>query len=199
MLRLYSYKDLMMGELGLLHEVVRFSHHRMVRKETVAEHTSTVLMYAYFIAKDLMSHDIVVDLVKVLTGALLHDIDEVVTGDIMYPFKHSDERIELLIQETGNKLLWEVLHKICPTDTGTLWKEFNWRHEGLEGQIIKLADVASVLTWAWREVTFGNMHAFKLVDECMPAFRKLKADEPELKAIQDTIYDVFKREFGRMI
>jgi len=157
------------------------------------------MLYAYFMSKDLKEKGVKVDITKVLVGALLHDLDETITGDIMRPFKYSDEEIREKIESLGRTLLHTSLLKITDDDMALeLLEEFDWRHFGPEGRIIKVADVASVIAWAWREVKFGNQHAHTLVEECMDGFWNLDVPYPELREIRDTIYATFLEEFRRL-
>ena len=89
-----------MNTIGKLASVKRYSDFRMVNEESVLEHTAFVGMMSYFIAESLMKENkLEIDVKILLEKALMHDIDEVATGDIAMPVKYYSESLRSMIGE----------------------------------------------------------------------------------------------------
>ena len=85
-----------------LGNVIRFSAKRRLKDETVAEHSFHVALY-YMILADLEEKfGNKVDKEKLLKAALLHDLEECMTGDIIFHFKHSNEKLAKEIKKPDN-------------------------------------------------------------------------------------------------
>jgi len=105
--------------------VTRWHIVRMVRPQSLAEHTFDVTMIARAIAK-IAGHDDY----EITKAALLHDLDEIVTGDFPTPTKQK-------ARDNG----WEL---------NDLYKEITGRVlEPDEALIIHLADKMADLYWLW--------------------------------------------------
>jgi 5'-deoxynucleotidase YfbR-like HD superfamily hydrolase len=98
---------------------------RTVRPQSLAEHTFDVTMIARAIAKIAGYEDY-----EITKAALLHDLDEIVTGDIPTPTKEK-------ARDNG----WEL---------NDLYKSITGRElSGDETLIIQLADKMADLHWLW--------------------------------------------------
>ncbi len=105
--------------------VTRWHIVRMVRSQSVAEHTFDVVMIARAIAKIAG-----VDDAEITKAALLHDLDEVITGDIPTPTK---------IRARANG--WEL---------NDLYKGITGRELSPdESLVVRLADKLADLYWLW--------------------------------------------------
>ncbi|MHA2047659.1 MAG: YfbR-like 5'-deoxynucleotidase [Candidatus Thorarchaeota archaeon] len=105
--------------------VTRWHIVRTVRPQSLAEHTFDVTMIARAIAKIAGYEDY-----EITKAALLHDLDEIVTGDIPTPTKEK-------ARDNG----WEL---------NDLYKSITGRElSGDETLIIQLADKMADLHWLW--------------------------------------------------
>lgn len=105
--------------------VTRWHIVRTVRPQSLAEHTFDVVMIARAVAK--MSG---VDDYEIIKAALLHDLDEIVTGDIPTPTKQK-------ARDNG----WEL---------NDLYKSVTGRELSPdESLIIQLSDKLADLHWLW--------------------------------------------------
>jgi len=105
--------------------VTRWHIVRTVRPQSLAEHTFDVVMIARAVAKIAG-----VDDYEIIKAALLHDLDEIVTGDIPTPTKQK-------ARDNG----WE-LNNLYQTVTG---RELSPD----ESLIIRLSDKMADLHWLW--------------------------------------------------
>ncbi|HDN75543.1 MAG TPA: HD domain-containing protein, partial [Acidilobales archaeon] len=100
--------------------------------ETVAQHTFLVAFTSLMISRDVISKGLSVDLGKVLSMALVHDIPEAVEGDIV---KWVKDRV----RGDVNKLDLEALSELGLNDLKDLMLELN--SEGsVEALIVKICD-----------------------------------------------------------
>ncbi len=105
--------------------VTRWHIVRTVRPQSLAEHTFDVVMIARAIAKNAGIDDY-----EIIKAALLHDLDEIVTGDIPTPTK-----------ERARQNGWE-LNELYKSVTGREITDH-------EATIIHLADKMADLHWLW--------------------------------------------------
>lgn len=105
--------------------VTRWHIVRTLRPQSLAEHTFDVVMIARAIAKIAGYDDY-----EIIKAALLHDLDEIVTGDIPTPTKQK-------ARDNG----WE-LNDLYKTITG---RELSQD----ESLVIELADKMADLHWLW--------------------------------------------------
>jgi len=105
--------------------VMRWHIVRTIRPQSLAEHTFDVVMIARAIAKIAGVNDY-----EITKAALLHDLDEIVTGDIPTPTK-----------ERARKNGWEL---------NDLYKSITGREiTPDEALIVHLADKMADLYWLW--------------------------------------------------
>lgn len=105
--------------------VTRWHIVRTVRPQSLAEHTFDVVMIARAIAKIAGYDDY-----EIIKAALLHDLDEIVTGDIPTPSKKR-------ARDNG----WEL---------NDLYKSITGRELSIdESLVIQVADRLADLHWLW--------------------------------------------------
>jgi len=153
-----------METIGQLSSITRYSQSILSKPENVLEHTGFVALLCMFIADEidsqqtLMNQDTrtqipIVDRGLLLQKALVHDIDEVMTGDIARPTKYHNERIKEELDnfaaDSANNISGE-----CGVKFYHYWNEAK---SGPEGEIVSLCDALSVLHKAHDEVVMrGN-------------------------------------------
>lgn len=102
---------------------------------------------------------------KVLRKALTHDIEEAFTSDIPWNIKHMDEethsffskvinkRIDAAYEGTSTMKLYQKLGKECK--------------DGLEGEVVNLADMTELAIYCWEEVSVGNTQIKPMLNKCL--------------------------------
>lgn len=140
-----------MGPWKRLAHVARYSTLPIIRKESVAEHSFFVALNSLAIATWLREKSIEVDVAKLLSRALVHDLDEALTGDFIHTFKHHNEEVSRAIHNTTLELMAE---SGLPTELMDHWHHA--KYDDLEGDIVELADMWTVVSYSTSERELGN-------------------------------------------
>lgn len=160
-----SIKELLIGMPVRLRYVDRFSTCRVMKKESVAEHSFYVAFYCLTIAKwcetSAIKRQPTINLGKLLTKALFHDIDEAATGDVPRFFKYSDPKLKEHLDEVALKGVEQIAAKLWGKDMLGVVEEIelcwkNAKDNTLEGKILEFADFLSVLSYAAEEIRSSN-------------------------------------------
>ena len=83
-------KELLLGSLSRLKNIVRFSNSHKIIHESVAEHSFSTAVYALVLGEELRRGGLEINVELAVKRALLHDIEESCSGDYIRTFKHSD-------------------------------------------------------------------------------------------------------------
>ena len=149
-----------------LSHVVRFNSTPQQFKESVAEHSFYVAYYTSILVYFLREASIEVDEAHALKIALLHDMEERFSGDILTPFKHYNEDVLNAIRKVNEEMIQLVFEDLPPK----LREEFVglWNQDialtTREAQIVKVADKLSLLSKCYEEIKIGNEY-FKPIYE----------------------------------
>ncbi len=138
-------------------EIARYSGSYQETVENLAEHVTEVMMFSYMIALRLRDEgNEKIDFRVLLEKCLLHDIEEVVTGDIPRPTKYATKGVKRelfnLARASAKSLLSPVEYDI-------------WFHAktGKEGVILRIADYLAVAKKCIVEIDLRGNHSFLLV------------------------------------
>lgn len=147
-----------------LDTIIRFSAQTRIKDESVAEHSFHTAFYAMILADLEEQFGNKLDKQKILKTALVHDLEECLTGDIIYTFKHTHKKFTKEIRKMSLKFLEELLSDLpekLSKEYIELWK--NQKDEKtMEGKIIEAADKLEGLIYSLNEVSLGNK-SFKTV------------------------------------
>ena len=157
-----NLKEMLIGMPTRLRYVDRFSTCRVIKKESVAEHCFFVALYSLFITWWCSDLEVPVEIneYKILSRALLHDLDEAATGDVPRFFKYSDPALKQHLDEVAQKGVETIAQKLW-SDQSTIvaisdvWKTA--KDNSREGRILAFADFLSVLSYSWEEVRQSNI------------------------------------------
>ena len=141
----------------------RYSQLHLVKPESVMEHTGFVCLFTYLLSEEINSvSGEKVDIGLALQRAVVHDIDEVVTGDIPRPTKYFSERSKDIFNEIAEIGIDQIIDELdiwdLPDEAITKFRK-NWidAKSGREGIVLALSDLASVVFKIWDEVILlGN-------------------------------------------
>jgi 5'-deoxynucleotidase YfbR-like HD superfamily hydrolase len=93
----------------MLDRVIRFSANKKIKDQSVSEHSFHTAIYSLILADfEEKFFGNKVDKEKVLKTALLHDMEECLTGDIIHPFKYIDKNLKAKIDRMGQKYLIDL-------------------------------------------------------------------------------------------
>jgi putative hydrolases of HD superfamily len=142
---------------GLAH-VMRFSSTPQHFPESVAEH-SFYTAYIVSLLSDLVEKvGERVDREKAISMALIHDTEEMFSGDILTPFKHYSLEVKDAIQKVNEQVVPQVFENLPEAMREkyiTLWNEES-KGKSIEAQMVKVADRLSLLAKCTEEVKVGN-------------------------------------------
>ncbi len=151
-----NIKQILTGKPTRLRYIKRFSICPRVHEESVAEHSYYVAFIAMMIAEDLGKKGYPIDIGKLLCRALVHDIDEVFSGDFIRMFKHDNSIINSAIDATSSKLTEKFFESYPAGDRlFKYWQES--KGDDIEGQILAYSDFLSVVSYIWQELNAGNV------------------------------------------
>jgi putative hydrolase of HD superfamily len=135
-----------MQNVDSLRNLVRYQSAPRVSTETVAEHSYFVAAYV------LKLHNYYeFDLKKALSMAILHDYAEVFISDVPHPIKKQFP----LIEEELNRAEHSIVCDHISEEFADWLDEFN-KTSTVEGCIVALADILSVISYARYEIGLGN-------------------------------------------
>ena len=128
--------------------------------ETVAEHTFLVAALALLISKELIKDGLRIDVGKLLTLALLHDIPEAIEGDIV---KWVKDRVPSI-----DKLDLVALEELGLNEFSEELKELN-ELRTIEAVLIKLSDNLATYIQGLRYDDLGYRDVRDIIDGCLKA------------------------------
>jgi 5'-deoxynucleotidase YfbR-like HD superfamily hydrolase len=137
-----------------LSSVSRFSRDYMQKRETVLEHIGFCVFYATLLARDLEKRsDYKIDYEALMRGIALHDLDESILGDIPRTTKYFSEEIRSEFKVIEIKTMLRLENWL----ESSIYPDWKNAKEHIEGQILKVADIAAVVFRNWAEIEmFGN-------------------------------------------
>jgi len=145
-----------------LSAVQRFSQSKLATPESVLEHSGSVCLFAYFIGNQLIQEGHSIDMGQLLSKAIVHDIDECLTGDIARPIKYSSEEIRSMLNEIETNAVADIDDQTYMN--GVLNKDWLTAKVGVEGSIVALCDVLTVVYKCYDEIIVrGNLSMEKYV------------------------------------
>ncbi len=139
--------------------------------ETVAEHTFEVIFLTFLITEKLASQGVSIDQGKALKIAIIHDLPESVSGDIVRWSKHH------INPELANKLDREALREMDLGDYLDLIDELN-DCRSLEACIVRLADNLSTSLQAARYMKTGYNDVKEIFEGTEAYVEALMSSEP---------------------
>lgn len=152
-------------------KVRRWSQIHCAREESSLEHTAAVALIALKIANEC-PYD--VNVAKLLTKALLHDMEETITGDIMTPVKYHDEELTKAIKSFEREAGKTVAEKVFGDWSYEYW--LNAKDHTVEGSIIRIADKAAVVYKFKQEISLGNSSFCQYEENIWNALHEIKCE-----------------------
>lgn len=143
--------------------ISRFNNTPRIASENVAEHSYYVAFLAMLMGDYLAKKGVRLDKLTLLQMALIHDIEEAVSGDILAPIKQGLFRKELEKENIKNVLLL-MTGLDSGKDYSNLWQEAAGG-KTLEARVVKLVDKMSCIIYCIREIHLGNKY-FSAILEC---------------------------------
>lgn len=182
--------ELLAGDTRQMSSVIRYSSIPHGRGENVAEHSFYVAFYCLLIARDLLAQGFKIDMERLLTCAIIHDLDEAVTGDIIRTVKYSSPELKHLLERIA---IVYARHTLAKLESGAekLFDYWKTAKDPLttEGQILQLCDMLSVISYCIERIRSGNEYMRTILrgahDNFLVHFEGVVFDlyRPQLKAL----------------
>lgn len=149
------------GDVTRLRYVIRYSTCQRLHSENVAEHSYYVALYTMFIAdwcnaqeydNDDLPH---IDVGLALRYALMHDLEEAITGDLPRSFKYSLPEIASVLHSGAEMAIDRLCSEVFPgmeSEYVNDW-DLSKSEESYEGRIVRFADYLAVLSYMVCELT----------------------------------------------
>lgn len=159
-----------------LAHVVRFNGKPQQFPESVAEHSFYVTYFTSILLHFLKKAQEEIDEAKALKIALVHDMEEAFSGDILTPFKHYNEKITEVIRQVNRDtipMMFEDLPKDLSLELIELWTE-DAEQSSKEAEVVKLADKLSLLSKCYEETKVGNGYFQPIYERELEKLKDLK-------------------------
>tara|TARA_R110002020_G_scaffold264508_2_gene479276 strand:- start:240 stop:932 length:693 start_codon:yes stop_codon:yes gene_type:complete len=167
--------------------IKRYSGLHLIHEESVMEHTGFVCLFVYSLSEEInascyptITHS-EINIGKALKKAVVHDVDEVITGDIPRPTKYYNKETVNVFSEIAHQGINSILDelKIHSVTKNKILSDWYNSKKDREGFIVALADLASVVYKLWEEIILlGNK---KLLRQAKEVNENIKVFEREIQ------------------
>jgi 5'-deoxynucleotidase YfbR-like HD superfamily hydrolase len=182
--------------------IERCSNTSHIQNYDVAQHSFFISLYTKLFA-DLENDRLkknpdnkTIDTLKAIEMALMHDLEECLTGDLLYPFKHGvdlakEERKQLstainhVISTHVEKELFHELPILIQKSYIKLWNQS--KTDGLEGLLVEAMDKFEILIFALEEMDMGNMQMKPIY---ITAMKILLNKFNVFESLMETLFDI---------
>ena len=148
--------------------LTRFSQTHLVKEESVLEHTGFICMMSYFIANKMIEEGCDINIGTLMCKAVVHDVDEIITGDIPRPTKYYNAYVRESIQQVEEENMKLISKNV---EINSIYNDWATSKQGKEGNIVALCDGLAILYKVYYEaIMFGNktiIDHFKHIPEAL--------------------------------
>ena len=155
------------SDIRRLSYVNRYSSIPTLMKENTGEHSFYVALYAMLIHRELVKTQDVffgVTNASIMLHALTHDFSDMISGDLVRPFKYSSSDFTKAVHQAEEQMLSKVDERLLELYDFAR-SHINWYVES----VVKAADFMSLYQYMWREKNMGNK-------EIEPFFQRMISD-----------------------
>lgn len=173
-----AVNEVLFGRIGRLKDTYRYSSQPTISRENVAEHSFWTAMIGVTIAFEVME----TVAPKVALKAILHDIEECMTGDLVRDMKYANPDTREAIAKVEREFIGRLLRPMGEVGGKILMGWEDSKDDTLAGQIVLLSDTLSVIQYCTKEMELGNTNLTEIKDACAELIRK-RTDIAELREI----------------
>lgn len=138
--------------------IMRFNNTPTLFPESVAEHSYYVTFLVMLIGDYLTDRGIYLDKGKLVRMAVLHDLEEIISGDIIKILKAGDFKDALdKLNQRSMQYLCSILGAPRASEYFQLWIEAKEK-QSLEARIVDMADLLSCMVYCVKEIHCGNRY-----------------------------------------
>ena len=173
-----EFKNLLENEdIKRLDFITRYSSIPVVHHENVSQHSYWVAFYALVIHKIIDGDDNLTG--TVLTAAIIHDLPEVYTGDIVRTFKYSSKSLKKEINKAEEYAILSFPHIIKELFTKS--SSLHDNDDFYVKSVVKAADFVSLFNYMQREMSLHN-------SDILPFYQRMISDLEQEK--KETFIDL---------
>ena len=194
-----------LNRLQKLRWIDRCSNTSHIKPYSVAQHSFYMALYGLIfarvenerIANDEVNNsihpfspdrEVFYDLEKVMSKALVHDLEESLTGDILFPL-HNDypdfkEKLDSIREQSATSILFEELPKKVKNDF-----IHDWRHakdESPEGTLVACMDKFEIIMYCLTEFELGNMGILAIYNNA----RRIIKEEFDIPSVNQAVKEI---------
>jgi 5'-deoxynucleotidase YfbR-like HD superfamily hydrolase len=172
------------ADVKRLDYVIRYSSIPSNFRESVSQHSFWVVLNSCLLNRELFQGNVFPELeLMILKKALIHDIGECITGDLVRTFKYSNKDLKEIVNKSEHDMMEKYFPKLL---LGLISETNNIKNkddENYVNAIVKAADFISLFHYMNRQHNQGNR-------EITPFINKMKIDLKEMsnKAKDGTPY-----------
>jgi len=157
-----------------LSSVSRYSRDHLLKPESVLEHIGFCTVYGVLLAGRLEREGLQIHTGRLLMKIATHDMDEAILGDIPRTTKYFSKEIRNSFKTVEEETI-ERLDKWLESRMRGWWVQAK---HGMEGELLKLVDMAAVVYKNWTEIVLLRNRSFLRV--CVETQRYLNEMDPNM-------------------
>lgn len=172
------------GKTARMAHVNRYSSFPLIRPENVAEHSWWVTFISMLIGEDMnyrWTPECGRDWVNVgllLERALVHDLSECVSGDIIRSYKYSSEAVLAVLKHADTLNMEQMVDEFGSQGSHVMFQWSTAKDDDIEGLIVRFADLAVVAFYVRDEYRTGNKALLAVLEDMYTKwFNALHASE----------------------
>lgn len=143
-------RDMLSGPISRMRFVRRYSGVPVLFPENLAEHVAAVSMYCFHIGVWVEETHEVIFWDRLMAFALMHDVEEAITGDIPRAAKLVSDQAKQACKDLAREAAWSM-----GPSTYNTWMQSK-DPTMIEGKIVIFADYLAVLGFLTQELRAGN-------------------------------------------
>lgn len=176
----------------------RWSLMHCQQRETVLEHSAVVSLLALLVGEIANSMGNKVDVAVMMSHAIIHDVSEVLTGDVVTPVKKATQ---VLASEFAS-LESEAERKLINTLPASLQARIAgyFAPGGYEQKLVKGCDIYAAYLKCRLEIAGGNVIEFQdALEQITATLEQAMKDLPELRALDNFFGDAIGLSVDKLL
>lgn len=157
-------------DFDALNQTTRWNGKRVIKTESVAEHTNMVALFARFLAEEIYegSSKYASKCLEIVTLALFHDLDEIFSGDVSHSLKYNKMNGVMIKNEIEKYVEFSLKNKFSTSSkSDQLVLNVLGGNQSQESHlIVKIADWLSMCYFLEREKSLGNSNILETLNYC---------------------------------
>lgn len=170
------FLDLVTNPVLNTDNTIRYSLMYQIKEESLSHHIAEVGILSYLMTMKFNSYGENLDVGKVLQKVIVHDLDEVLTGDIPRSTKYYNPEGLKALREVAEDAIKSLAHTL--EGGQTLVEEWKTAKSGKEGMVLVLCDMLCVARKVVNEVKLlGNGYFLKVAYEMKSNLKTLSEED----------------------